>query len=693
MTDPIFRAMRDQMNPSPELTGELRQRLSSEAGTASNDRAAAEVPDAAHPASPTHVPPRQTRRRPSRRTRVSLLAAGSVAAVALVGTVVYGTLRGPQLDSSAPTGPVVAPAANYSTIYAALEKSWRASEDMGGILPALEGSASGDSMAVPEAGVTDDSSASPGDHTSTNTQVDGIDEGDIVKTDGKTIFVASDTSVALLKADGAASENLSRINAVKTLAAEGYGDNAQVIDLMLDGSVLAVLAASYGESSADSRDDPWQTYTGEWSRSTVLLYDVSDPSSPVLLESFSQDGTYETSRLYGGQLYVVSNHWVGSEDATDPEEPATFTPCLGQAGTNTVMRPRDVAIWEEPSDSQYVVITAIDLDKQERTAARAVLGGAHTVYMSPDNIYIANVQWRTEGLGTLFAQFGLNAGADTAVTNLLRVATGDGELTVAAEGSVPGVPVNQFALDEYESNLRIATTVDSGSTRRATRSALYVLDQDLRLTGKIDELQSDESVQSVRFMGPTGYVVTFRQTDPLFAIDLTDPASPTVMSALKINGFSSYLHPWGKDQLLGLGYQGDGSGLTGGQKLTVFDISDPFDVTVRSESLIAPNTSATLTDHRAIMADPARSMFGFPAQSWTEDNYQAVLAFLVYSADQEGGFSPTATLPFTPGIGEHDYWQPLRGLRVDDFLYVCGQKGADIWEVGSWETPVATVTY
>ncbi|MDR1186645.1 MAG: beta-propeller domain-containing protein [Bifidobacteriaceae bacterium] len=720
MTDEIFRAMREQMKPSPELVNRLNGRLQAEAlggdGRAASSNGAQPSQTQPSQTQPGHVPPIKARRRAAgarpkrRRSTTWLVAAASVAAVALVGTVVYATVRGPKLDATKPAVEPVEQPLDYDAVYAALERTWQDDGARGGGWGVTE-----DSAAAPEAaaGAMDadaytSRTSGQSDYTGTNVQVEGIDEGDIVKTDGETIFVASGTEVVLIKADGAATKEIARIDTVASTdaatdaSADATGQEswAAISDLMLHGSTLAVVLGRTeyvpGPVTPVEEDgrlvgvpDPYWSY--EESTTTVVLYDVSRPSEPRQLTSFGQDGSYQASRLADGKLYLVSNYWVGDESTTDPADPATFAPCLAVDDEQEVMAPSDLAIWEKPNGAEYVVMTAIDLGSRERISELAVLGGSEVVYMSQDNLYLASTEWEAEGLNAFLEQFGFSGGSYSTVTHLMRVSLADGQLALAAQGSVPGRPVDQFALDEYESNLRIATTVDGdweGGT--PTHAALFVLNQDLTMVGEIPELMRDESIQSVRYMGATGYVVTFRQTDPLFAIDLADPAAPQVMSALKIDGFSAYLHPWGEDRLVGLGYAGNATGLTGGMKLAVFDISDPFDVTVSSSLPVEAESSAALDDHRAVYADPARSMIGFPALSYGQTDVE--WGYLVYVADSNGDFEPKASLDLT-GMWTEDWPKgELRGLRVGDHFYVCAPDAVWVWGA-DFGDPVAKVPF
>ncbi|MDR2373948.1 MAG: beta-propeller domain-containing protein [Bifidobacteriaceae bacterium] len=771
MTDPIFRDMRQQFTPPPELVDRLRGRLAADDAAASGDGAptAHAVPGRSpglnqHQAANQHQAKRRARRaagrgagpahradfaRPPRRVSVPLLSGAALAVLVLAGTVVYATVKGPRLTAEplpAPTAQaedLVSSPADYAAVYAALEGVWQSGDLQGygflakaesGGMPAAE---SGDSAAQGQAELayTDDSSA----YTGTNVQVAGIDEGDLVKTDGEHIFVASLSNlpsdpysdpysdsdsdsysysdsysaeladISVVKPDGEGTRVVARID-----VASQFGDgqalkppNSLVIaDLMLFNDVLAVVAhhnqATIADPAEDPAEDPAQDpapganlspeeqlkllYDGPTIfKTAVLLYDVSNAEQPRLLTKLEQDGSYRTSRLLDGKLHVISDHWIQDRDSTDPDDPATFAPSIAADGDSQVIAPADLVIWDPPTGTEYVVISAIDLASQQRVAQKAILGGVDTLYMSFDNIYLAHTRWQDQP--NLLGRLGLalegylatdadSSAAQAVFTDLIRVRLAGSDFEVAAQGSVPGTLVDQFAMDEHESNLRVATTVWPTDSSEAV-SSLHVLGPDLAVIGQIEELMRDESIQSVRFDGEVGYVVTFRQTDPLFTIDLADPANPKVMSALKIEGFSAYLHPWGEDRLIGIGYAGDADGLTDGMQLVLFDVSDPFDVSVAASLAVPYDDADALWDHRGFLADPTNSLIGFQVRDWGMPTGTPGQAFAFFSVSGDG-FEQRFSVALP------DDWYATRGLRVGSDFYVISSSGLRVLDGDSF---------
>ena len=228
------------------------------------------------------------------------------------------------------------------------------------------------------------------------------------------------------------------------------------------------------------------------------------------------------------------------------------------------------------------------------------------------------------------------------------------QLKVLAKGTVPGYINDSFSIDEYGGNLRVVTTDERDN-------GLYILGPDLEELGSIENLAKDEQVYSARLMGDTGYFVTFRNTDPLFSVDLSDPEDPQILGELKIPGFSEYLHPYGDGLLLGIGMDADEeTGATGGMKLSMFDVSDPADVQEK-DTFVMENVYSgdVLYDYRAALVDPERNLIGFSAYDGARERYY------VFSYDRESGFACRMEARVS-GTG----YSAARGLYIGDVLYV-----------------------
>lgn len=689
MNDDIFKEMAAQMRPGKDVLASLQARLEEDAEQ------------------PAGTPPLAGRR------RTAWVAAAACLLVLASGTLLPGALgHGRSVDladpprppAAAPAGPAdpvdgavakAAPTAgaakDYANLYAAVRKAsenWDRERSAAGTAD-FDAGLRVSPVVMPAPAQGQDAGAVKGGYQ-TNAQVTGIDEGDIVKSDGTTIYAASGRQVAVLAADGANTRVIARIDTSEGDAAHGSAPKGKfvtqgpVADLMLYGTTLVVLVTDYAADVNGLPPNAASTYLYLGAADTkVLLYDVSDPSRPRYLSSLAQSGAVVTSRLLDGVLYLVTDYLLSDPHEARPDDPATFVPQIARDGVATLVPPRDVIPLPHAQGPRYAVASSIDLAAGKRIDTEAVLGGSEHVYMSAGNLYLAASDYQAK----LSAGQRESAGVDdlragTGVTHLVRIALKAGQLTLAAQATIPGQVVNQFALDEYEGHLRLATTVSGESKGGAwvTRPALYVLDSSLKVTGSLPKLAKNESVQSVRFEGKVGYVVSFERRDPLFALDLSDPKKPTVMSALKIPGFSTYLDTWSDGLLLGLGVDTDDDGGMRGLKLSMFDTSDLFDVTEQTTTKIKFDDSEALANHKAVLVDRERGLIGFAATRWTDEDVLSA-RYLVYGYDPQKGFELKKQLPLDVG---HNQADGVRGLRIDDALYVASPEGVQVYSTTSF---------
>lgn len=513
--------------------------------------------------------------------------------------------------------------------------------------------------------------ASEADFSGTNVQTQGVDEGDVVKTDGKYLYILREGNLILASADGAGTKVLSTTALGESKDGEDGWMSRSPSELYISGTTLAVLSGCY-ESGVNAR--------GYWDyrQSTdVDLFDVSDPAHPRRTARLGQDGWAMGSRLKDGKLYVVTNHEVYNYDEKDP---GTYVPCLYRDGKADVLPARCVWICPEVSSTRYVVVSSYDLKTGEITDTQSVLGGGSTLYMSQNNIYVADSYYKeTSGAPRTEGVYTVTEYRNEMVTDLIRFDLSDG-LSVAASGRVPGQLENQFSLDEYQGHLRLATTTSHYSyaiykdekmgftnykwdESEDQTNGLYILNSDLAVVGSVTNLAPGEQIYSVRFDGDIAYFCTFRNLDPLFAVNVSDPTSPKVLSALKISGFSQYLHPWADGLLFGAGYEADeDSGRRETLKLVMFDTADKADVTAKSTLVTELDYSEALDNHHAFLIDREKNLIAFPA----DDQY------VIYGYDTAKGFYPQAALDMK------EWSWNTRGLYVEDMLYVVGDEAITV---------------
>lgn len=540
---------------------------------------------------------------------------------------------------------------------------------------ALEVPAAGESSSS-DAAVSDDHSESMGapDYSETNVQVEGIDEGDLVKTDGEYIYILRDGQLAVVRAAGAQSEQLTNFFVCESTYADNYSVSEWANEMYLSGDRLAVLYERYEWGCDADTDEYFDTsYLG------VRVYDVSDPSAPQLVADVGQDGYLTDSRMAGGVLYVVTSYYVYS--GLDRDDPHTFVPCTYRGGEAELLPANCIYLPPEIESTGYVVVQAIDVATGETASRLSVLGSGSYVYMNAKNLYLASTTYeRVEGEPYTEGSYTVTDVREQRQTNLIRFAVDGGSVALAASGSISGTPLSQYSFDEYDGCLRVVVTEYGSSYRTfedtehgwmnyewgedSSSASLYVLDDSLGIVGSVTGLGEDERVYSVRFDGPVGYFVTFRETDPLFAVDLSDPTAPTVMSALKIPGFSEYLHVWSDGLLFGLGQQADAeTGVTEGLKLSMFDVSDPFDVTELYTQTLDFDYSPAEYDAHAVCIDPARNLIGFAAADYDTISWEETWSYVIYRFDG-GAFTELARCALS------DWIYNVRGLYIGAEFYI-----------------------
>ena len=426
--------------------------------------------------------------------------------------------------------------------------------------------------------------------TETNVQVQGVDESDIVKTDGKNLFVCSGDTVSLVST-GETMALQSQIH----LPEEVYAS-----DMYLDGSKLVVLGHTWHWRStpAPLEEERLDDLAFGGNQVWVGIYDVSNPAAPRLVRENAFEGYLSNSRKVKGILYLVVDQYTGCRP---------YLPTYDENGATRNVQATDLTALTEEYPENLTLVCAVDLrDSSVPATVKGFVGqSSRTLYMTQTALYLAGQTWNWE--------------KGTAKTPLLKIAIDGQNIGYAASGEVPGYLLNQFSLDEYQGNLRVATSNDDGNH-------LFILDEGLNQLGSVKNLAPGERIYAVRYLGSMAYVVTFVETDPLFCIDLSDPANPVVKGELKLPGFSSYLHPVDENLLLGIGYDTEtlyaedryGNRVTtgvrtAGLKLSLFDVTDPAHPAETDEVVLGGcGTYAEVTDdHKALMVDRANHRFGF----------------------------------------------------------------------------------
>jgi inhibitor of cysteine peptidase len=514
------------------------------------------------------------------------------------------------------------------------------------------------------------------DYSATNIQVAGVDEADIVKTDGEYIYLVSGN---------------------KTIIVRAYPPvQAQIVsEIELEGTIIGIFI-NEDRLVLFEQETPYYLYYDdvpavEESYAPYIsptlstrVYDVSDRANPQLEREMSANGQYISSRMIGDYAYVVTNEPVYEEEGE------VNLPKIHCGGNETEIPAEDI-YYSDVSDYYYMYTTIIALntqnDEQEPTYETILLGASNNLYVSLNNIYLTFPVWGTDISGREVW--------DSPRSSIHRIHIEGDEIEYVASGEVPGMVLNQFSMDEYDTHFRVATTT-WGET---TGNHVYILDMDLNIVGSLEGLAPGETIYSARFMGERGYLVTFKQVDPLFVIDLSDPNNPKELGYLKVTGYSDYLHPYDETHLIGVGKETTDAGEFAwyqGVKISLFDVSDVTNPQEISKLEIGDRgtDSPVLWDHKAFLFDKSRNLLvmpileakvdvteypeGVPAWAYGEPVWQGVYVFDISIDD---GLQIKGRITHIDDLSELEegyyyYYSPFaveRSLYIGDVLYTMSQ--------------------
>ncbi len=568
------------------------------------------------------------------------------------------------------------------------------------------------------------------DFSSSNIQVSGVDEADIIKTDGKYIYAVVDRDLYIIKAyPGNESEIIKKISLDSSISNIYIQNNKLLVFggqsdfYIMDSGVRTFSTGSSGEEivssdglvendiAVDQVEPSSKIFPGNYSQQVFLkVYDVSDVSNPILERDMLIDGSYFDSRLIGDYLYfIVNNYNYGdvvlpkvryqnnefSYDCADQKKSNCLSPDIYYFNTSydsfnlTSIFSINIADATQDFESSFYLLPSnqnlyvslnniyisytkyLDeyaleskalleilnsrLSEEDRNTITEINGISDKILSVSEkqykirnilNTYVSSLNIEeqktlNEELKNLINSRHPNLRDELETTIIYKLSIQDGIVEPIIEGSIPGRVLNQFSMDEYNGNLRVATTRSNVwsnyITDTSSHNNVYILNSDLMIVGQSEDLASGENIYSVRFMGDRAYVVTFKQVDPLFILDLSNPYSPKLLGELKISGFSNYLHPFNKNILIGFGKETkevDSRTLTAGLKMSLFDISGDtpkeIDSYVIGES---GSESIALYDHHAFLASENKNIIVVPATvyndsgNWQEASFNGFLVF------------------------------------------------------------------
>jgi uncharacterized secreted protein with C-terminal beta-propeller domain len=431
-------------------------------------------------------------------------------------------------------------------------------------------------------------------YSTTNIQVAGVDEADIVKTDGRYIYTASNdfsngqNHVYIVKADPQDPRAIAKIT---------LDNNTYLAGMFLsqDGNKLAIVGSQYQIYAYDINVAPKEALIYPYRsavKTFINVYDVSDKVYPTLARNLTLSGSYFSSRMIGNYVYIVVSESAYVLANGDLPLPTVYLETEATIAPSTIYY-TDKAYYGETGNNYFTYTSFIGLnilnDEQQLTNMTVLMGGASTMYVSADNIYVTYPTWNSE---------------QGDYTSIYRISVAQDKFAFEAKGSVAGYVLNQYSMDEYNGYFRLATT----SQKNSVQNNVFILNMNLTTVGKLENLAVTERIYSARFIGDKAYLVTFRQIDPFFVLDLSDPTEPKVAGELKIPGYSSYLHPYDADHIIGLGIENSTV------KLSLFDVTNLSAPTEMAKYIIEGDWtySEALNDPKAFLFDKAKELLVIP---------------------------------------------------------------------------------
>ncbi len=631
------------------------------------------------------------------------------------------------------------------------------------------------------------------DYSSTNIQVSGVDEADIVKTDGKYIYTISNdyTNYGINIVDAYPPENakiISRIN---------LSEYPQ--DIFVNDGKLVVFGQRYGYSIFKSSPLMEGEIFPSYEPSVfIYVYDISNKENPVLVKNITLEGGYANSRMIDDYVYIVVNTPINLDRIALPQ--------IQEDDKVKEIPAEEISYTIYPDYSyQYTEIISINLANNEVSEETILMGTSQNIFVSSNNIYITHAKpynyydymdrvvdelivsnlpastrseineirdsdlpkyeiyynvsfviseyfqslsgnqeeierWE-DILTTKGPEVVEKISKEFDKTIIHRIEINNGELTYKSSGEVPGQVLNQFSMDEYNDHFRIATTTNNfggfwgfpiatavienqvdvetiGSVRQGIKpqssesnpgdpdatneepiepsiseprtppidfiipsrdvssvNNVYVLNMDMKIVGKIEDLAKGERIYSTRFLGDKGYMVTFRQIDPLFVIDLKHPADPKILGYLKIPGVSDYLHPYDENHVIGIGRDATEEGMITGMKLSLFDVSDVANPKEISKLIIGGRGtySEALYNHKAFLFSKEKNLLVLPISVY-ENYFQNSQGAYIFSVDLENGFKQRGIISHSTGEDVFGNAYVSRSLFIEDVLYTISQK-------------------
>ena len=552
--------------------------------------------------------------------------------------------------------------------------------------------------AVPEMTVADEAAKGSGNGSdmggmsNTNVQVEGVDESDIVKTDGQYIYYLKDNQVVIVSA---AKESM------KLMSTIGYLHEALYpTEIYIDKDTLVVLGNSYGPKGSFAK---------------AVIYDVTDRQNPVLKRVIEQEGNYVSSRKIGSDIHIISSHYVYY-----PWEGVPFPRYKDSiAGEEyKTIDPGKIMIYPRYPSSSIVLISSTDILGNNETKITSFVGNADNVYMTSNSMYltyqempyyimpfpmpiidgpeqpVTDEELKNQEIESKIAPDIWPPGRPIMpynpkiTTNIKKFAIENESIVFKAQNKIQGNVLNQFSMDEHNGYFRVAYTRDNWNFENG--SSITVFDKDMNRVGSIDGIAKGERIYSVRFMGDRAYMVTFKTIDPFFVMDMSRPSEPKMLGYLKIPGYSDYLHPFDENHIIGFGkdtMEMGGNAFQLGMKISLFDVTDFANPVEKDVEIIGDRgtESELLYNHKALMYDKNRSLMGFPVtlarlpvnaksdiHGFPPYGEQVFQGAYIYNISAENGIDLRGTITHIENFNPYNYLynnEIRRVIYIGDTIY------------------------
>ncbi|AEV70471.1 beta-propeller domain-containing protein [Acetivibrio clariflavus] len=567
------------------------------------------------------------------------------------------------------------------------------------------------------------------DYSTTNIQVQGVDEADVVKTDGQYIYQVNNGRIIVAKAYPADKMNIMDI-------VDFSDDNFTPQEIYLYRDLLVAIGSSYERTSdrkvIESQAENKLRIKAYLRRNSVkaIVCDISDKTNIKKIREVEIEGNYVSSRMIGSVLYMVSNNYQNIYYTYDGDMEIQ-TPFYRDSNVGEEyikVDCKEIRYFPDSVEANYMLVAAFDIKDDEKANIQTYLGSGENIYVSKDNLYVAVTNYDYEAASRnriMDSPVGkisvIPVYKDNRMTEVYKFSLNGSKMTYLGKGSVPGVILNQFSMDEHNGYFRMATTTNSlGFNGNVSCNNLYILDDTMNICGKIEDIAKGEEIYSVRFMGDRGYMVTFKTVDPLFVIDLKDPTKPEILGALKIPGYSDYLHPYDENHIIGFGkdtIEVSGGAFYMGMKIALFDVSDVNNPIQKFSEVIGDRgtDSELLQNHKALLFSKEKNLLAFPVtvaeikdknnaiNEWGVPQYGEFVfqGAYVYNIDLDKGFTLKGKITHISDeeyikSGIYDFYSPKtieRIIYINDTLYTLSKgmykanRLSDLSEIGTLKIP------